>query len=402
MKKKYGNKILIIGAGFGQVPAILKAKELGIEVISVDKNPNAIGVSLVDDFFEIDVVDRDAILELVIKEKVQGVMTMQSDLPVPIIGYINDKMGFSGVSYDTAINCSIKNKTREVLDQNKVAQPKFKVVKNRKEVLEAIKTLDYPVIIKSCDSSGSRGVTKVKSIGDINNAIIEVKNNTRQKEFLVEEFIEGIEFGAQAFSVNGKCEIVLLHNDSLSSGDYMIPVGHSFPSFLNERKRNDAIKIIKSCVEALRIENGPSNIDLIFDKNDGRVKIIEVGARIGATCLPELVDIFIGESWVEKSIINALGGQVLFNKLNRQACAAVILESPRDGIIKEIVIPEDIYNLEGLRELELTVKVGDEVNILRKGTDRIGKVVGVGNNYEEAEKLVDKIKSMIKFIFVND
>ena len=74
-------KLLIIGAGFGQLPAIKKGKEMGLEVIVIDKNPNALGMSLADYAYSIDVLDKQGAIEIDKRHKIDGVMTMQTDLP---------------------------------------------------------------------------------------------------------------------------------------------------------------------------------------------------------------------------------------------------------------------------------------------------------------------------------
>src|SRR5690606_41784550 len=119
--------LLVVGAGFGQVPAILEAKKLNLEVITVDKDPNAKGMGLADYSYPVDIIDRDAVLEIAKKHNVGGVITMQSDLPVPTIGYINDVLGLNGVSMEVANFCSNKMETRKRLELKDAAQPKFKI-----------------------------------------------------------------------------------------------------------------------------------------------------------------------------------------------------------------------------------------------------------------------------------
>lgn len=392
-----GKKILIVGAGFGQVPAILKAKALGIYTIVIDKNPNALGMTLADEAFEVDIIDKEAALKVAKSFNVDGVMTMQTDLPIPTIGYINDVLNLSGVTYQTAVDCSHKTQTRLKLKTKQISQPDFSIVTTVDAAIEAAESIGYPVIVKAVDSSGSRGVTKVTESANVESAFKEALSYSRQENVLVEDYIDGIEIGAQAFSVNGKCVSVLVHNDTLSQPPYMIPTGHSFPSFLEDSELDYAVKAVKECVEALEIKEGPSNIDLIFDKRDGKAKIIEVGARIGATCLPELVAYHTGIDWVEATILNALGLPVNLNPSSNQAVAAEILEAPEDGILKDIIIPDEVQSHPNLLELEVTVSKGDTVSKLRKGTDRIGKIVVSGDTYKDAEALAIMLKSKITF-----
>lgn len=389
-------KILVVGAGFGQVPAIMKAKELGLTVIVVDKNKSAIGTPLADFAYNIDTVDKESILEIAIKYQIDGIMTMQSDLPVPSIGYVNDNLGLKGVSYTTANYCSNKIETRKILAEKGCQQPLFKIIKTVNEAITAISEIGLPCVIKAPDSSGSRGVIKINRMEDIPQAFEDAVIYTRGKELLVEEYISGLEFGAQTFSIDGKCEVVLLHNDTMSPPPYMIPIGHSFP-FKHLIDIDKAVSDIKNAIEAIGITDGPANIDLILDINSNSIKIIEIGARIGATCLPELVYYHTGINWVETTIKNAIGEKVSLIQTKNQPVAALIIESPKDGIYEGYDIDAKVK--ESILEYEITVQVGEEVNILRKGTDRIGKLLVYGNTVEEAEQKVEKLRDSIT-IFV--
>ena len=257
------------------------------------------------------------------------------------------------------------------------------------------------MIIKSPDNSGSRGVSKVSDIGEINNAIEEAYRYSRKNKILIEEYIKGIEIGAQAFSVDGKCIKVLAHNDTVALPPYMVPTGHSFPIDLPKAKEKIIESVVATAVEALGIKDGPSNIDLIID-SDNNPQIIEVGARIGATCLPELVNYYCGIDWVEQAINSCLGLKVDLNDKYYQPVVAYILQSPNDGIMKSYNIPDSVKNHPNLLEVEITANIGERVNILRKGTDRIGKIIVKGKTVDEANRIALDLIKEIEIIIDKD
>lgn len=388
--------ILIVGAGFGQLPAIETAKKNGITTVVVDKNPDAVGAAVADFFYAIDIIDREAVLEIGRKHHISGIMTMQSDLPVPTIGYVNDMLGLTGVTTNVANICSNKNETRDALKKNAAAQPAFEITRTLQEASDAVCRIGFPCVIKASDSSGSRGITRIDQISDLVGAFTEALLYSRNKIIIVEEFIDGLEFGAQTFSVNGKCECVLLHNDTMSEPPYMIPVGHSFPFvMLTDDETKQAIDDVRNAVEAVGITDGPANIDLILDSKSKRVKVIEIGARIGATCLPELIYYHSGIDWVKQTILNCMGEEVDLKMKYNKPVAAIILEAPKDGSLINYIVPE--YMQRRALEVEVTVKEGDPVNILRKGTDRIGKILAYGDSVQEAEMLVKQMREKVIF-----
>lgn len=389
-------KLLILGAGFGQMPAILAAKEMGIEAIVADMNPAAVGAPVADHFYEVNTIDKEAVLEIAKKHNINGLMTMQSDIAVPTVGFVNDALGLNGVSLEVANFCSNKTETRKRLDGKTTAQPAFRVTTTLQEAEAAVGEIGFPCVIKAPDSSGSRGVTKIDTLAELETAFAEAVKYSRVGTIIVEEFVDGLEFGAQTFSEGGKCVSVLLHTDTMSPPPYMIPVGHSFPfTMLSEQEQKIAIEDIKAAVEALGIYEGPANVDLILDKHTNKVKVIEIGARIGATCLPELVEYHTGINWVKATIKNCMGEKADLTPIKSQPVAAVILESPADGTY---IGCENMPAIGGdVLEFEITVAEGDKVSKLRKGTDRIGKIVTLGKDVQEAEQNAEKLKQQLKF-----
>ena len=380
MKKK----ILIVGAGYGQIPAIITAKKYDLEVIVVDKNPNAPGMKLAHYAYPVDVIDKEGVFKIARTHRIDGIMTMQSDLPVPTVGYVNDMLHLKGVNHEVAHFCSNKIETRKRLKLKNCFQPAFEIARTTAEAEIAAHKIGLPCIIKAPDSSGSRGVVKVTTADEIPSAFQEALKYTRSAFILIEEYVSGLEFGAQTFSVNGKCCSVLIHNDIMSPPPYMIPVGHSFP-FKYPEQTTVAIAEIKRAIEALGIADGPANVDLIFDQKKDTIKVIEVGARIGATCLPELVYYHTGIDWVKETIKNAIGEKADLTPKYQKSVAAVIVESPKDGYYKGYRFMNESVHAENILEFEITAKPDEEVNVLRKGTDRIGKIVVSGKNVMEAE-----------------
>ena len=249
---------LIIGAGFGQLPAISAAQKLGLRTIAVDCDFDAPGMQLAEIALPVDVLDVANILQIANKHSVCGVMTMQSDIGVPTVGAVVDALGLPGSGRDVANRCSNKILTRKAFARHGVPQPRFAIAGSVQEAVEAASQIGFPCVVKAPDSSGSRGVVRVDSIAEVTDAFLEAKRFTRGDLVLVEEFITGLEIGAQAFCIDGRCHIVLIHDDELSVPPFMIPVAHSFPSTLTSNQQSKAELAISACVEALGITDGPS------------------------------------------------------------------------------------------------------------------------------------------------
>ncbi len=125
--------------------------------------------------------------------------------------------------------------------------------------------------------------------------------------------------------------------------------------------------------------------------------VIEVGARIGATCLPELVYYHTGIDWIKAAILASLGETPDLTAARSIPCAALILEAPENGELAGYSIPDEVRKIDGLLEIEVAAERGQTVNKLTKGTDRIGKVVVTDKTVEAAEKKAERIKSRVTF-----
>lgn len=389
--------VLIVGAGIGQVPAIEAARRLGWRSVVVDRSSTAPGMALADRAYTVDIVDLEGVLAVARDERVDGAMTMQSDLPVPTIGYVNQALGLAGVDVEVAATCSRKDLARLRWQAAGVPQPPFAVVRDLDEALAAVGRVGIPCVVKATDSSGSRGVVKVDHEAELSEAVREASKYLRSGPLLIEGFVPGTEVGAQTFSAAGKCELVLLHNDQVSAPPYMVPTGHSYPFEGRGVDEDELKRVIAGAVEALGIRDGPANVDVILTE-DGRPMLLEIGARIGATCLPELTSVFTGIDWVEASLRSSVGEQPQLQLAARQACAALIIEAPADGILDRFEVEDWVRDDANVVELSFSARPGDTVSMLRKGTDRIGHVLVKGRDLLAAEGLASRVRDAIRVL----
>jgi biotin carboxylase len=386
-------KLLVVGAGKGQLPIIKFAKELGIWVLSVDRDLNAPGASISDQFECIDIIDKEAILIFSKNNNIDGIMTYQSDIGVPTVGYVSDKLNLSNVSFETAELASNKILSRKRFAKFGVSQPKFSITSDLNETEKACDYIGYPCVVKAADSSGSRGVTIVKNRSEIAKAYKDAKEVSRIREILVEEFINGYEIGAQAFSRKGQQTIVFLHNDTFQVENCLVPTGHSMPiKTLDKNIQPIVQKEIINALLALNITTGPANVDLII--KDNKAYIIEIGARAGATCLPELVFHHSQINWEKISIESSIGLVPELKVLSTRPIAVSILYSNSNGYFDGYQIDESKFNKLQVLDFEIEIDKGVWVNKLSKGTDRIGKVICSGSSVIEAENnVIEFIKS---------
>lgn len=380
-------KLMIMGAGIYQVPLIKTAKKMGIHTIVVSIPGDYPGFALADQICYENTVDYDAVLKVAREEQVDGIVTAGTDVAVITIGKVCDAMGLRGLSFDAARVASNKLEMKEKYEEYGVRTARFRLVRlDGSDLKEKTADLTFPLIFKAVDSSGSRGIRRVDSVDEFADTLAYVAESTHKDYFLVEEFVEGEEFGAQAFVQDGKIEFILPHGDFVFKGDTGVPVGHFAPYDLPAEVIKDCKEQLMKAVQAMGLDNCAINADFIL--KDGKTYVLELGGRSGATCLAELVSIYYGFDYYEKLIRVAMGEKVSFESDMAVPNVSKLLMSDKDGVI--VSQKNDNAVSENLVEVQFDYKPGDHVHAFHVGPHRIGHVITKGETLAQAEALLDE------------
>ena len=225
--------ILILGGNNFFIGLIKAAKKLNYKVISIDRNKDSIAKYYADEFHKIDFSKYKQVFNFAKKKNINGITTHQSDVGVYSVGYVNNKLNLSGANLELSKICSSKSLTRTYLNKN-INQPKYLILKNLKNLTNKVETFGFPCILKPSKSSASRGIKIFRSKNDLKK-IKNYKSEPSNKEFVLEQFIDGIEFGSQVLVIAGKIKKIFTHNDIFLNKKTPVPIGHSFPSKLNKK-----------------------------------------------------------------------------------------------------------------------------------------------------------------------
>jgi len=395
-------KILILGAGIYQVPLIKTAKRLGLYTIVASIPGNYPGFDLADKIYYENTTDYGKILAIARREKIDGIITTGTDVAVITIGQTCDTLGLPGLSAHSAAIATDKLKMKTCYEKYGVRTARFRrIAFDDTEYTSKLEALSLPVMFKSVDSSGSRGIVKVNDPSEFEHARNTVLENTRSDYFIVEEYIEGEEFGAQAFVRNGRIEFILPHGDYVFKGDTGVPVGHFAPYRLSPEVLEDTKEQLRLAIKAMELDNCAINADFIM--SGGKTYVLEIGGRSGATCLAELVSIYYGYDYYEKILRTALGEEVDFHAADGsdpEDCvgvpnASMLLMSDKDGVIvsQQNNNPED----PDIVDVQFDYRPGDPVRKFHVGPNRIGHVITKGRSLEEA---VDKLHEALDNIHI--
>lgn len=302
-------KLLILGASELQLAAIVEAKKMGVYTIVADYNDKSIGIPFADKFYNVSTLDYNAIEHIAYKEKIDGIMTICSDKPMPIIARIGELFKLNTISHKTSILATNKGEMRKALLDKGVPIPNFFICENYSEYLNALKKTELPLIIKPSDNSGSRGIYLLKNKEEIKKAyeysMIQASNHT----ILVEEYMLGKELSVEVFVNNDYIDIIQYTDKTTTGCPHFVETGHFQPSELSPSELNNIGYIVKQAVKALRIDSGPAHVEVILTANGP--KIVEVGARLGGDHITtDLVPLSTGINMVKMTIENALNQNI--------------------------------------------------------------------------------------------
>ena len=300
MKKK----LAIIGASYLQLPIVLKAKQMGVETHCFSWPEGAVCREISDYFYPISVLDKDLILKKCEEIKIDGITTIATDMAVPTICYVAEKMNLISNTYNSSIISTNKSEMRKAFEKGNCSIPKFIEVTNCINNLEGFK---FPLIVKPIDRSGSRGVTKVHYENDLSEAINYAINDSFSKKAIVEEYIEGVEVSVETISWKGQHTILTITDKVTTGPPHFVELAHHQPSSLsNEIQEKIESETIK-CLNALNINFGAGHSEFKITP-DGEVFVIEVGARMGGDFIgSHLVELSTGYDFLQGVINISLG-----------------------------------------------------------------------------------------------
>ena len=302
MKKK----LAIICASPDQIPLVNKAKEMGIEThcFAWDKGDYSICKNYADYFYPISILEKEQILEVCRKIKIDGVISVLDEYAVPTVAYIADNMGLIGNHYADTMISSNKYKAREQFRKKGVSSPGFAV--SRKDLIPNLSGFKYPLIVKPTDRSASHGVMKANNEEELQEALVRAQNSSFKGEAIVEEFVTGSEVSVDSISWNGKHYIFAIRDKITSGAPYFVEMAHHEPSQLSKESIVKIENEARKALDALNIRYGACDTELKITE-DGKVYLVEVNARMGGDKSCELIGYTTELDYLKIAINVALG-----------------------------------------------------------------------------------------------
>jgi len=385
------SSVLFVGAGRHQRRAIIQARERGLRVVAVDRNPDAPGLRIADVPEVVDFADVDAVEVTGQAHRVEGVLTVAADRAVPVVAEVAARLGLPTIGREVAHRMTHKIAMRRTLAEEGIPQPPFAAVRSLAEGRAAIDTVGLPAVLKPADSGGQRGVFRIDTPGDLESNLHAALAESAEQEAILERFVHGTEMNGIVVVRNGEPALVTL-SDRLRPPGVGFGVGwiHVFPASIHSDQLELAETVAERSVAALGLGDGIAFPQLIASAG-GRVSVVEVAARIPGGQMADLVRHAVGVDLVELALRFALGepvpDQIALPRFSQPLAIRFLTASPGPlptGRVASVGSLDPVLEAEGVVQAETYLAVGETIRPVRLDGDRRGYVIATADTSIEA------------------
>ncbi|MDR1862441.1 MAG: ATP-grasp domain-containing protein [Treponema sp.] len=391
MGERQKERILILGAGVMQGPALKIAKEMGLETVAADVDGRAPSIPLADRFERVDLKDKEGIealaRSLMEDGGLAGIMTAGTDFSATA-AWAAERLGLPGIPYETALDASDKERMRRRFRAAGVPSPEF-IILNGSPPPDFSLPFSWPAVVKPVDNMGSRGCRRVDNFAELRDALADALKFSRSRRAIVEEYMEGPEFSVDALVYSGEITICGLADRHIFFPPYFIEMGHTMPTDLPLEKARALLEVFKAGVRALGIDNGAAK---------GDIKLTPKGPMIGEIAARLSGGYMSGWTYPYASGVLPTRGAIqicLGKKPDRLepektwTCAErAFISIP--GKVLSIHGIDEASSIPGVKDLFLRIEQGSSVIFPENNVTKCGNVISAAAGREEAVRSAEE------------
>lgn len=393
-------KLMLLGGLRYLLPVIEEAHKLGTYVITADYLPDNIAHKYSDEYCNVSIIDKDAVLKEAQRLQIDGILSHAVDPGVVTAAYVAEQMGLPfQCSYKTACILQDKHLFRKFLSDNGFNCPNAKGYNNVQDALKDVDYFNWPVIVKPVDSAGSKGVTKVEEKEKLQEAIEFALSESHNGYFIIEDFLEkqGFSAGSESFVVDGK----LLYNgfydqyfDKNAINPYT-PSTEVWPSIMEQKYQEEIKSELQRLFTLLGVTTGLFNVECRVCTN-GKAYLMEVSPRAGGNRLAEMLnyaaDVNINEAETRKAL--GLSIENMHEPNYKGHFAILVLHSDKTGVFESVTINTDFKKTHVI-EKEIRLNKGDKVLSFSGANAALGTLFLKFNSREELDSALENQKDWI-------
>lgn len=393
-------RLLLLGGSHYILPVIEAAHNLGYYVITCDYLPDNIAHKYSDEYCNVSITDKDAVLFTAKKLQIDGIMSFACDPGVTTAAYVAEKLRLPHCgSYESVSILQNKKKFREFLRENGFNVPMAKGYTSPEVAMSEAHLFHWPVIVKPTDSAGSKGVNRVDRFENLRECIEYAQSFSRDGEFIIEDFLEkeGHSSDTDSFSIDGKLVFVSFSAqrfDKLCENPYT-PAAYSWPATISEVHQKELTGEIQRLLSLLNMKTSIYNIE-VRECTDGKAYIMECSPRGGGNRLAEMLRYATGVDLITNAVRAAVGDPIVgvTQKPYNGFWAEIILHSKENGVFDKLWISDEICN--NVVEKNLWITSGTKVGGFSGANEAIGTLVLRFDSQEQLEEILENQSAFVR------
>jgi biotin carboxylase len=394
-------RLLVLGAGAGQLGLLEAARDRGLYVVAADRNPAAPGFRYADRRAIISVEDEPQLDRLAAAERVDGIVAPGIDWPVAIAARIADRWGLPHpIDPATAVLATSKLRQRDRFAESGVPHPRHVVCATLEEARAAAEDFGYPCVVKAPDRQGQKGLVLVRDEPLLAEAFALALGASRSNVVLMEELVAGREVTVNAFSLGGRFFTLTVTDRVVADPPaFGVALAHVWPSSLGADEVVAAVAAARAASEAVGVRDGPTYTQVVVGARGAHV--VELAARLGGGHDAELCAAALGVDPNQLALDSALGEPVDEARLRPVggaggACIRFLVPEP--GVLEDVAGVVDAEAVEGVAWVRVYPERGAVLGPLRRGSDRVGAVLAVGETREQAVERACRAADCVRLV----
>lgn len=397
-------KLLILGAGTYQVDLIRKCKELGHEAVVVSPG-NYPGMKYADKVIDANIMDHEAVLEIARREKVDGIISDQTDMAVYSIAYACTELGLPGNDPEVAELFINKHLMREKCLALGLPSIPSASAADLQEAERYFYEFGAPCIIKPIDSAGSKGVTRINNAAELKEYYPECAGYSGSGEIIIEKFIVGKEFEVDSIALNGKIRTLMYADlDEFKIPNVFASMTRLYPSVADEKIIDKLLNYDLTMLNGFGLRQGLTHSEYIVEEGSNEVYLIETALRGGGTFISSHIsELQTGLNTAEFLIKMALGELKDIPEFGHELCHCgyVAFYLPAGEIIS-IQGVDEVMDLYYVRKTTMEdIRVGIETKEFHDKRNRHAVILS-GNSREELNQRIGEIRRLLKIQVMTD
>ncbi|MFD1735477.1 ATP-grasp domain-containing protein [Bacillus salitolerans] len=310
---------------------------------------------------------------------------------------LSKELGLVELSTDAIFLMEDKTRFRKVM-KNHPATPLFDIFKpNEGPIEEWVNDYhsNFPLIIKSPVSNGSKDVMLVETKEKLKQGMNKLCSLYPHSPILIEEYVLGPQYLVEVVVYKSNIHIVGVIEQEITNLHRFIVTGYSYPALLSVEDYLKLEKVVNSILCSLGLTHGSCHLEIRFVK--GEWKLIEINPRISGGAMNRIIYEGSGIDLVKETVNLNLGEEPSFQRQYEQYVYVKYLTVNSPGKLIKVTGRGRASKYEGVKDVYVKPRKGSILVPPLSMGDRYAYVLAAADSPEKAKDIATNGAKEIRF-----